>query len=371
MPNFDRQYRLKAGVAGQEGFEVGKPSKEHNTALHISFSVEKTDEDTLNNSTITLWNLNETQINMLGQDKCCIELNAGYGTSRPCIFRGTVVNAVTQLDGADRMTEIECLDGYAELRDTYVSVSYSGEVVAKKLIDDTAAQLGVPVVYSPSIRKEKTSTETTDFEGTADIIYDVVSGDTLSAIARKYGTTYQVLAQYNGIANPNLIYVGQKIKIPSTAPAVKNIAESSSYPDFATMPNGFSFVGPAKEVLSKACSASNLLWSLQNGVLQIRKPGEAIDNQVHILSDETGLIGIPKKVYQSAVTPDKNTSAGTTQDAIWGYEVVYFLDGSIGINDRVKLVSKNVTGYFRVYKLVLSGDNIEGEWTCTAQLERL
>lgn len=44
--------------------------------------------------------------------------------------------------------------------------------------------------------------------------YIVKSGDTLSGIATKYGTTYQELANYNGISNPNLIYVGQVIKIP-------------------------------------------------------------------------------------------------------------------------------------------------------------
>lgn len=47
-----------------------------------------------------------------------------------------------------------------------------------------------------------------------DIIYTVVSGDTLSGIASKYGTTYQKIAAYSGIANPSLINVGQKIKIP-------------------------------------------------------------------------------------------------------------------------------------------------------------
>ena len=46
-------------------------------------------------------------------------------------------------------------------------------------------------------------------------VYTVVWGDTLSQIAARYGTTYQQLASYNGIANPNLIYVGQKIKIPT------------------------------------------------------------------------------------------------------------------------------------------------------------
>lgn len=50
-------------------------------------------------------------------------------------------------------------------------------------------------------------------------VYTVKKGDTLSQIAAKYGTTYQAIAAYNGIKNPNAIRVGQKIKIPAaTAP---------------------------------------------------------------------------------------------------------------------------------------------------------
>lgn len=41
-------------------------------------------------------------------------------------------------------------------------------------------------------------------------------GDTLSAIARHWGTTYQKLASANSISNPNLIYVNQKIVYSST-----------------------------------------------------------------------------------------------------------------------------------------------------------
>lgn len=52
-------------------------------------------------------------------------------------------------------------------------------------------------------------------ESTGYTVYTVVNGDTLSGIAAKYGTTYQVLAAYNGISNPNIINVGQKIKIPN------------------------------------------------------------------------------------------------------------------------------------------------------------
>lgn len=46
--------------------------------------------------------------------------------------------------------------------------------------------------------------------------YTVQKGDTLSAIASKYGTTYQKIAADNGIANPNLIYPGQVLKIYKT-----------------------------------------------------------------------------------------------------------------------------------------------------------
>ena len=43
-------------------------------------------------------------------------------------------------------------------------------------------------------------------------VYIVKKGDTLTAIARAFGTTVQALVDKNGIKNPNLIYVGQKIK---------------------------------------------------------------------------------------------------------------------------------------------------------------
>lgn len=43
--------------------------------------------------------------------------------------------------------------------------------------------------------------------------YTVKKGDTLSGIAKRYNTTVARLAEDNEIANPNIIYVGQKIRI--------------------------------------------------------------------------------------------------------------------------------------------------------------
>jgi LysM repeat protein len=48
--------------------------------------------------------------------------------------------------------------------------------------------------------------------------YTVVAGDTLSKIARQFNVTVQAIAQKNNIANVNLIYVGQVLTIPGTTP---------------------------------------------------------------------------------------------------------------------------------------------------------
>lgn len=45
------------------------------------------------------------------------------------------------------------------------------------------------------------------------VYYTIRRGDTLSAIAARYSTTYQKLAAMNGIADPNRIYAGQRIRV--------------------------------------------------------------------------------------------------------------------------------------------------------------
>lgn len=50
----------------------------------------------------------------------------------------------------------------------------------------------------------------------AQVVHQVRPNETLGGIARKYGVSVGALQAFNGIANPNLLFVGKKLKIPSS-----------------------------------------------------------------------------------------------------------------------------------------------------------
>lgn len=49
----------------------------------------------------------------------------------------------------------------------------------------------------------------------AEVTYIVIPGDVLWKIAEKYSITWEILAEYNNLANPHLIFPDQVIKVPS------------------------------------------------------------------------------------------------------------------------------------------------------------
>lgn len=65
-------------------------------------------------------------------------------------------------------------------------------------------------------------------------VHVVARGENLSTIARSYGLSMQEVAAYNGIVNPNLVYVGQQIAIPSSGMAPNMLAPATA----DALPNG-------------------------------------------------------------------------------------------------------------------------------------
>lgn len=79
----------------------------------------------------------------------------------------------------------------------------NGEERRKKLCD---------MGYDPDAVQREVNRQLSQNEAPAEY-YVVQENDTLSEVAKRFATTYLELAAWNGIADPNMIYVGQKIRI--------------------------------------------------------------------------------------------------------------------------------------------------------------
>ncbi len=85
-----------------------------------------------------------------------------------------------------------------------VGSEVSGRITVKEAAAEEPAPVPVEPVPAPAPEPAP-----------AEITYIVVSGDVLWKIAEKYNTTWEVLSEYNNLANPNLIFPDQVIKVPS------------------------------------------------------------------------------------------------------------------------------------------------------------
>lgn len=154
--------------------------------------------------------------------------------------------------------------------------------------------------------------------------------------------------------------VSCKTLIQDTANQMGLTVSFSYNATFKNIANGFSYIGPAANVLTKACNTSGLKWSINNGVLQVKKPNDTMSREVYKLSSETGLISVPTRVQIS--------DADGSDKIQYGWDVEFLMNAAITIDDYVYLDSKIVRGYFRVYSINVEGDNLEGSWSCTARL---
>lgn len=134
---------------------------------------------------------------------------------------GSVLDLATQVmkgvfgDGDDRKNNLG--DRYAEVQD-FINHIYSASV--SDLVAETkngrygnGEQRKIVLGSRYEEVQKAVNASYGHGSGSSSKTYIVKSGDTLSAIAARFGTTYQKIARDNGIANPNIIYPGQKLII--------------------------------------------------------------------------------------------------------------------------------------------------------------
>ena len=148
MMNWRRTYTLKAGVRNQTGFLVGNVESADQIALKIDFEIEKADVKSPNTGKITIWNLSDDNLKILEQEKCIVELKAGYDMTMPLALVGAVASVTTSPDNADRQTELQVADGLISVRDIYITVSLNGVVKSQDLYALIANEMGLPIVFA-------------------------------------------------------------------------------------------------------------------------------------------------------------------------------------------------------------------------------
>ena len=145
-----------------------------------------------------------------------------------CMWQWT---STGRLDGYGHNLDCNVFYGDAATWDKYVGKSTSTTKPQTKPASKTTAQLAEEVIAGQwgngEDRKKRLTAAGYDYNAVqhivnqkmdaknkpASVYYTVKRGDTLSSIASKYGTTYTYLARLNGIADPNRIYPGQKIRV--------------------------------------------------------------------------------------------------------------------------------------------------------------
>lgn len=119
-----------------------------------------------------------------------------------------VGNQVKVKFGANTWATGEAIPNWVKGR-TYSVAQVSGNRVLLAGINSWINKSDVEIISVSSAPIQAPATST----------YTVRAGDTLSSIASKFGTSYQALASLNGISNPNLIYVGQVLRVNGSASA--------------------------------------------------------------------------------------------------------------------------------------------------------
>ena len=119
--------------------------------------------------------------------------------------------------------------------DTYYSISKKYNISLQELysangIDENdVLKVGQVLKIPGKSTAENTSEKSITTVSTAKTSnYEVVSGDTLYSISKKFGTTVDNLRSLNGLTESSVLKIGQVLKVPTTEKVVTTTGSSSS-----------------------------------------------------------------------------------------------------------------------------------------------
>jgi hypothetical protein len=136
-----------------------------------------------------------------------------------------------------------------------------------------------------------------------------------------------------------------------------------------TFPHGTVVSGSASKELNDIVRGAGLEWSIQNGVLQLKKRGEPVKSKVFELSSDSGLIGVPFVEVDATVIPGKNGS-GPSKDAAARAGLLNFqtlLIHQLFPGQKVSVKSESFNGGYQIVSIEYVGNTATNDWHCNCK----
>lgn len=297
MPLFDRTAQLIVGQSGKQGILIED--------LRFSFKIEKTLSETLNNSTVSIYNLSPSGRKLVETPNNAVILKAGYKQDAGAVtcFVGIVRRCLTVRDGVDWRTDLELDDGMIAYRDSKHSISFAPGISGKNVLTAIAAKFGLPVRQIPADIPDKQYPAGFSFVGR--------SREAMAKVCQFLGAEWSIQNQ-----------------------------------EIQVLKKG----GVAKRVAIVLSSSTGMIGS---PALEAKTMGEKAAAKKGITTSTAGVIKRPKENDKGEVKERLE---------IQGYKVASLLQPTIEPGHAVKLEAEGVDNWFKVEKLTHTGDTHASEW---------
>lgn len=298
MPLFNRTAELIVGQSGGKGVAIRD--------LRFSFNIEKTSSETLNNSTLRIYNMNRTTRAMVETPNNALILKAGYteDVGLKTIFVGIVRRSLTVREGTDWITELELDDGLISYQASKISATFSPGASGIDVLRAVASSFNLPVRPLPD-----------------------------GIPAKTYPAGFSALGRSREAMNKVCNYLGLEWSIQNQEVQILKKGGVAKRTAVLISANTGMIGSPAKEAktLSDKAAAKRGITTNSAGVIKRNK--ENADGEI----DE--------------------------RLEVQGYKVESMLQPTIEPGGLVKVESEGINGsFFRVERLSHVGDTGGGEW---------
>ena len=137
---------------------------------------------------------------------------------------------VPQIENPEPITNTQTISYTVQRGDTLFAIARRYGTTVDEIVNINSIA-NPNLIYPGEVLRIPTNSTTQGEEtrGTGDIIYTVQRGDTLSKIAREYNVSVAHIVELNDISNPNLIYPGEKLRITESDVATLSPIPKNSY----------------------------------------------------------------------------------------------------------------------------------------------